>query len=91
MLKWPRKCERYLVLMSLDLRFFLAAGIYGSGDVWTPSQESFETFVHANYFFCAFDVSTEKPAYLGTWRYFCMSHLGRELRPAANGQGGDAS
>ncbi len=75
-LKLPRKCERFLVLMSLDLRFFLAAGLYGSGDQWTPSAQSFASFVNANFFFCAFDVSGAKPEFLGTWRYYCMSHLG---------------
>ncbi|MFT4511765.1 MAG: GT2 family glycosyltransferase [Planctomycetota bacterium] len=75
-LKLPRKCERYLVLMSLDLRFFLSAGIYGSGDEWTPSANAFKVFVNANFFFCVFDISNDKPEFLGTWRYYCMSHLG---------------
>ncbi|MGK0155908.1 MAG: GT2 family glycosyltransferase [Neolewinella sp.] len=75
-LKLSRKCERYLVLMSLDLRFFLAAGIYGSGDQWSPSDKAFEVFVNANFFFCVFDISNGKPEFLGTWRYYCMSHLG---------------
>lgn len=95
-LKLPRKCERYLVLMSLDLRFFLAAGIYGSGDEWTPSKESFDVFVNANFFYCVFDLSNGKPEFLGTWRYYCMSHLGQEVPRAAGGKpsgenGGEAS
>lgn len=98
-LKLPRKCERYLVLMSLDLRFFLAAGIYGSGDSWTPSENAFQAFVNANFFFCVFDVSNDKPEFLGTWRYYCMSHLGVKVpmpeevpgpSPEPAGQGGQS-
>ena len=94
LLKLPRTCERYLVLMSLDLRFFLAAGIYGSGDQWTPSEKAYEVFVNANFFFCVFDVSTNNPEFLGSWRYYCMSHLGNAIPmpelSAAPGDGGQA-
>ncbi len=86
-LKLPRNCERFLVLMSLDLRFFLAAGTYGSGDHWTPSDKAFEVFVNANFFFCVFDISNDKHEFLGTWHYHCMSHLGVPVpMPEAGGQ-----
>jgi N-acetylglucosaminyl-diphospho-decaprenol L-rhamnosyltransferase len=83
-LKLPRSCERYLVLMSLDLRFFLAAGIYGSGDQWSPSDKAFEVFVNATFYFCVYDLSGHAPEFLGTWRYYCMSHLGQALPPSAD-------
>lgn len=83
-LKLPRKCERYLVLMSLDVRFFLAAGIYGSGDQWSPSDKAFESFVNAKFFFSVFDLSSGKPEFLGTWRYYCMSHIGQAIPNAAD-------
>lgn len=85
-LQLPRSCERYLVLLSLDLRFFLAAGIYGSGDSWTPSQESFDVFVNTVFFFCVFDLSNGEPEFLGTWRYHCLSHLGQPLPAVASEQ-----
>ncbi|HEB52354.1 MAG TPA: glycosyltransferase family 2 protein, partial [bacterium] len=78
-LELPRHCERYLVLMSLDMRFFLAAGIYGSGDRWTPSDEAFAAFVNANFYFCVYDLSGGRPEHLGTWRYYCLSHLGQPV------------
>ena len=78
-LKLPRHCERFLVLMSLDMRLFLAAGIYGSGDQWSPSPKAFEVFVNATFFFGVFDVSKGKPEFLGTWRYYCLSHLGQQV------------
>lgn len=75
----PRSCERFVVLMSLDMRFFLAAGIFGSGDRWTPSDAAFESFVCAQFFFQVYDVSAGDPEHLGTWRYDCRSHLGMRL------------
>jgi len=75
----PRSCERFVVLMSLDMRFFLAAGIYGSGDRWTPNDAAFESFVCAEFFFQVYDLSDGAPECLGTWRYDCKSHLGQRL------------
>lgn len=75
-LQLPRHCERFLVLMSFDMRFYLSAGIYGSGDTWTPSDTAFESFVNANFFFQVYDVSDGRQEHLGTWRYRCLSHLG---------------
>lgn len=88
MLRLPRSCERYVVLMSLDMRFFLALGTYGSGDHWTPSDVAFEGFVNANFFFQVYDLSSGAPEHLGTWRYYCLSHLGRPV--VREGAGGDA-
>jgi len=74
-----RDCERYLVVLSLDPRFFLAAGMFGSGRTWTPSALGFSYFVHAVYYFQAFDLSGGRFERLGTWRYQCMSHLGTRV------------
>ncbi|MCK5944978.1 MAG: glycosyltransferase family 2 protein [Planctomycetes bacterium] len=84
-LELPRHCARFVVLMSLDMRFFLAAGIYGAGDRWTPSDAAFESFVNANFFFQVYDLSNGEPEHLGTWRYYCLSHLGTPVRPAVEG------
>jgi len=80
-LQLSRSCERFVVLMSLDMRFFLAAGLYGSGDHWTPSDTVFDGFVNANFFFQVYDLSNGEPELLGTWRYYCQRHLGVSVRP----------
>ena len=87
-LELPRSCERFVVLMSLDMRFFLAAGIFGSGDRWTPTDVAFQSFVNANFFFQVYDLSGGgEPEHLGTWRYYCLSHLGQPVPGAAANEG----
>lgn len=81
-LELPRSCERFVVLISLDMRFFLAAGIYGEGDRWSPSDAAFDSFVVAEFFFQVYDLSQGAPEHLGTWRYQCQSHLGQRMVPA---------
>jgi N-acetylglucosaminyl-diphospho-decaprenol L-rhamnosyltransferase len=78
-----RDCERYLVLMSLDARFYLAAGMLGSGRTWTPSPVGFAYFVSATFWFTAYDLSGGRFERLGTWRYHCLSHLGQSVRAGA--------
>jgi len=75
----PRSCERFLVLMSLDLRFFLAAGHFGSGDRWTPTAAAWRLFVHANFYFAVYDLSGGRREHLGVWRYHSLSHLGNAV------------
>jgi GT2 family glycosyltransferase len=75
-LELGRQCERFLVLLSLDARFYLAAGLIGSGARWTPSPASFELFVSATYYFAAYDLTGGRFQRIGTWRYTCLSHLG---------------
>ncbi len=76
-----RDCERYLVLMSLDARFYLAAGMLGSGRTWTPSEVGFSYFVNATFYFQAYDLSGGRFECLGTWRYHCLRHLGVSVPP----------
>jgi hypothetical protein len=83
-LELGRRCERFLVLMSLDSRFFLSAGIYGSGERWSPSDNAFAMFVHATFFFTVFDLSDGRIERIGAWRYYCMTHLGHPVRPPAH-------
>lgn len=86
LVKLGRKCERFLVLMSLDPRFYLAAGTFGSGSEWTLSPAAFAMFVHATFYFAVYDLSGGRFERLGTWRYRCMSHLGHPIAvPAAVG------
>ncbi|MBL8723247.1 MAG: glycosyltransferase family 2 protein [Planctomycetes bacterium] len=85
----PRRCERFLLLMSLDCRFYLSGGMFGSGDRWTPSAEMFRNFGYTTFFYLAFDLTDGRFEELGRWRYQCLSHLGVPVRkeppPAADG------
>jgi N-acetylglucosaminyl-diphospho-decaprenol L-rhamnosyltransferase len=84
MLELGRDCERYLVLMSLDARFYLAAGMLGSGARWTPSALAFSYFVNATFYFAAYDLSGGRFERIGSWRYHCLSHLGHSVaKPVA--------
>ena len=76
-----RDCARYLIVLSLDPKFFLAAGTFGSGRTWTPSPSGFAHFVHAVYYFQAYDLSDGRFERVGTWRYECRSHLGYAMPP----------
>lgn len=78
-LRLGRHCERFVVLTSLDPRFFLAAGTYGSGDHWTPSDGAFAMFVNTTFFFAVYDLSGGRFERLGTWRYHSLWHLGERV------------
>jgi hypothetical protein len=83
LLRLPRHCDRFLVLTSLDPRFYLAAGTYGSGDHWTLSDAAFAMFVNTTFFFAVYDLSGGRFERLGTWRYHSLSHLGHTVPGAA--------
>ena len=82
-LQFDRHCERFVVLLSMDRRFYLAAGIFGSGDHWTPTPAMFAVFVYAQYQFLAYDLSGGGMRLLGSWQYQCQSHLGHTWVPVA--------
>jgi GT2 family glycosyltransferase len=82
-LELGRDCERYLVLMSLDARFYLAAGMLGSGRTWSPSAAGFAHFVNATFYFAAYDLSGGRFARIGSWKYHCLSHLGSSVAKPA--------
>ncbi len=81
----PRRCERFLLLMSLDSRFYLSGGMFGSGDRWTPSPAMWRNFGYATFFYSAFDLSRGRPEPLGTWRFQCLSHLGTAVQKPGGG------
>jgi N-acetylglucosaminyl-diphospho-decaprenol L-rhamnosyltransferase len=80
-LQLSRHCERFVVLTSLDPRFYLAAGTYGRGDRWTLSDAAFAMFVNTTFFFAVYDLSGGRFERLGTWRYHSLSHLGQAVPP----------
>lgn len=75
----PRACERFLLLMSLDSRFYLSGGLFGSGAVWTPTPSMFANFSATVYWYRAYDLGGGGFRELGTWRYHCRRHLGRPV------------
>lgn len=88
-----RRCERFLLLVSLDSRFHLAGGLIGSGDTWTPSTGVFANFADTTYWCRVYDISGGRLDELGTWRYDCRRHQGAAAAaatvavPAATSQG----
>lgn len=82
-IRLPRECERFLLLMSLDSRFYLSGGLFGSGDSWRPSPAMFANFSATTYWYRAYDLSGGRFRELGTWRYQCRRHLGRPLEAVA--------
>lgn len=72
----PRHCDKYLLLMSLDPRFYLSGGMILSGDRWTPDDEMWSNFHYSTFFYKVYDLSDGRFEELGQWRYSSLSHLG---------------
>ena len=72
----PRHCERFLLLMSLDPRFYLSGGMFLSGRTWSPNDAMWQNFHYATFFYTAYDLTDGRFEQLGRWRYRCLSHLG---------------
>jgi len=53
----PRHMKRFLVEISLDPRFYLAAGTFGEGDSWTPTEEIMGALGPTTYYLRVCDVS----------------------------------
>ncbi|MCA3009881.1 MAG: hypothetical protein INH34_16030, partial [Phycisphaerales bacterium] len=51
------------------------------GRTWMPSAVGFAYFVHAVYYFQAFDLSGGRFERVRTVRYECRSHLGQPMPP----------
>lgn len=72
----PRRCDKFLLLMSLDPRFYLSGGMFLSGDSWTPDYHMWQNFHHATFYYIAYDLTDGRFEQIGQWRYRCLSHLG---------------
>lgn len=69
-LRFPRPLQRYLVEGALDPHFYLACGIFGSGDSWTPSDSLFRGFGPTTYFWRVVDISNlARPRLVGVYRH----------------------
>lgn len=74
-LELPRHCERFLLQMGLDPRFYLSGGLFGSGDRWTPSPTMWRNFSPTTYCYRVFDLTGGRFEELGMWRYTCLHPL----------------
>ena len=80
-LVFPRRCERFLVLMSLDLRGYLSGGTFGSGDRWTPNDAMWANFPATTFFFTAFDLTGGRFEPIGHWKWRSLTHLSVPVVP----------
>jgi GT2 family glycosyltransferase len=64
-----RRCERFLIEVSLDPSFYLAAGVFGSGESWKPSDALFRNFGPTTFYFRACEVVGGRAVQIGVWSY----------------------
>ena len=79
----PKHWDEFLLLMSLDSRFYLSGGVFGSGDRWTPSPVMFNNFSATVYWYRAYDLTDGGFREIGTWSYSCKRHLGHSVIPGS--------
>lgn len=65
----PRNMSKFLVEVSMDPRFYLAAASFGSGDTWTPPQTLLECFGPTTYYFRIVDFDGGGVEQVGIYRY----------------------
>lgn len=68
----PRRCERVLLEVSPDARFFLSGSVEFSGDRWSPQVELMRSLASRDeWFFRAWDISGGQQEWLQdyVWRY----------------------
>ncbi|MHC4814009.1 MAG: glycosyltransferase family 2 protein [Planctomycetota bacterium] len=68
-IRLERPRGRFLVELALDPNFYLAAGMFGSGDTWTPGDELFKNFGESSYFFRLVDLTRGKRQQIGIYKY----------------------
>lgn len=80
-IRLPRSCDRFLLLMGLDARFYLSGALWGTGDSWTPSDELFGNFAPTTYWYRAYDIGNGRLELLGTWQYRCRRGMAGAAGP----------
>ena len=68
-LRLDRPRERFLVELCLDPKFFLAGGIFATGDTWTPNDAMFDNLGPTTYWFRAVDLDRDDLAEIGVYKY----------------------
>lgn len=69
-----RHCERFVLEMSQDAAFLLAAAIFSSGDRWTPGKSFWNAFGNSEYYFRCVDLSSGRPEELAVFRFRRIDH-----------------
>ena len=67
-IRMPPGVRRWLVEVSLDPRFYLAAGMLGEGEAWTPPQSVLNAFGPTTYYFRVCD-RDRGGAQVGVWSF----------------------
>lgn len=66
---FDRCYPRFLVEMALDPGFCLAAGVFGDGDHWSPSDLLMKEFGPTTYYFRAVDLDSSELRQIGVYKY----------------------
>lgn len=69
----PAGVEGFLVEISPDPRFYLAAGVLGEGDRWTPGDALWRCLGPTTYYFRLCDIGGSEPRQIGVYRYTRLS------------------
>lgn len=91
-LRFDRSYANFLVEVALDPGFFLAAGIRGSGETWSPSDSLMKVFGPTTYYFRVVDLDSPKLEQIGVFTYTRLDGSARDdpeisTQAAAAGQG----
>ncbi|PIE22456.1 MAG: hypothetical protein CSA62_12025 [Planctomycetota bacterium] len=65
----PRACQRFLVELCQDSAFLLAAGIFGSGDSWSPGASFWQAFGESEYFLRFLDLDGGQAEEIAVYRF----------------------
>jgi GT2 family glycosyltransferase len=68
-IEMPPGTKRYLVEIALDPHFYLAAGVLGEGERWSPGDTLFGNLGPATFFFRVVDLSDDRQRQIGVYRY----------------------
>ncbi len=72
-IRLPKPCDRFLVEITLDAKFYLAAGVFGSGDSWTPKRWLFANFGPTVYYFRVVDLTRPDHPEIGVYRHTLLA------------------
>ncbi len=69
-LRFGRQVDRFMLQISLDARFYLSGGLFGSGESWTPHPDMYANFTPLPYHYRAFALGADGALeLLGQWTH----------------------